>query len=198
MPSIPAASTIPAQAFRFLELDPISSFADGAPEAAAAAEVYPESLRMVLEVAEWSFATRLAQLAEADLLDDDVADDDLPHVFVLPDDCVAVREVLGLDVAWRLDQTYLRCDTGGPLKIRYTALIQNEARMPATVRTAVALQMAVLLAPRYMQTRTKRADLVEQLREAMGMALRQDARNASPQAVHDDAWAGRWDLEATR
>lgn len=197
MPSIPAAASIPEQAFRFLELEPISSFADGSPQAAAAAETYPEALRMVLERAEWSFASRVAQLAEAALNEGDVADDALPHVFVLPDDCVALREVIGLDVAWRVDQTYLRADAAGPLKIRYTALIQNETMMPATLRTAVALQMAMLLAGRYVQTRTKKADLVSQFDETLRLALRHDARNASPQSAYDD-WGGYWDREALR
>lgn len=192
-----AASSIPAQAFRFLEQAPISSFADGSPEAAAAAAVYPEALRMVLEVAEWSFASRIVQLTEASLLDGDQADDDLPYVYLLPDDCVALRHVYGLQVSWRRDMTYLRCSQPGGLRIRYTALIQNEARLPATVRTAIAAQMAVLLAGTYLTTRTKQADLRDVLTNAMGAALRQDGRMASPQSAYaeDGDW---WDREATR
>ena len=192
-----AASTIPAQAFRFLELAPLSSFADGTPEAAAASEVYPEALRMSLEVADWSFASRLVTLTEATVLDGDMVDPDLPHASLLPDDCVAIRRVHGLDVSWRVDQTYLRCTEAQTLRVRYTSLVKNEARLPATFRTAVAAQLALLLAGTYLTTRTKQVDLQDKLRETMGMALRQDARNASPQSAWADDFA-YWDREAVR
>lgn len=192
-----AASSIPAQAFRFLELAPLSSFADGTPEAAAAAEVYPEALRMVLEVADWSFASRVSVLTEATLLAGDQPDPDLPYVYLRPADCVALRRIHGLNVEWRLDQTYLRCTEAQTVKVRYTTFVQNEALLPATFRTAVAAQMAFLLAGIYLSTRTKQADLSNKLRELIQMALRQDARNASPQSAWDDDF-GYWDREAIR
>ncbi|WP_284262469.1 hypothetical protein [Roseicyclus amphidinii] len=192
-----AASTIPAQAFRFLELAPLSSFADESPEAAAAAAVYPEALRMALEIAEWSFASRIVTLPEAQLLAGDAADPDLPHVYLPPPDLVALREVHGLQVQWRLDMGYIRCTEPGPLRIRYTSLIQNETRMPATFRTLVAAQMALLLAGAYLTTRTKQVDLESRLERLTGLALRQDGRNASPQSAWDDDHE-YWDREAVR
>lgn len=197
MPQPISASLIPAQAFVFLQLAPLSSFADDSTEAADAARVYPEALRMVLEMAEWSFATRIALQTEADLLEGDQPDPDLPHVYVLPDDCVALRHVYGLQVSWREDQTYIRCTQPGTLRIRYTHLVANEARLPATFRTAVALQMAVLLSGKYLTTRTKAADLRADFDQALARALRNDGRKASPQPAYDedDFW---WDREAVR
>lgn len=197
MPQPISASLIPAQAFVFLQLAPLSSFADDSAEAADAARVYPQALRMVLELAEWSFASRIVQINEAELDGTEQPDPDLPHAYVLPDDCVSLRQIYGLDVAWRLDEPYLRCTEPGPLRIRYTRLITNEARLPATVQTCVALQMATLLAGKYLTTRTKIADLKNDLAEAVSRALRNDGRNASPQSAYDEDH-GWWDREAVR
>lgn len=193
MPLPTAAATIPAQAFRNMGMDPIGSFADTTPEAAAAAEVYPTALKMVLEVAEWSFATRVVQLGEATPTDDYTVDDDFPYAYVLPADLVALREVLALNADWRIDMGFLRTNVGSPLKIRYTAWIEREDQLPAHVQNAIALQMAVLLAPRYVQARTKQADLITMASNALDDALRYDGRNASPKSMSGAAWVGNWD-----
>lgn len=199
MPLPTAAASISAQAFRFMGLDPISSFADDSPQAQAAAEVFGEALRVVLEVAEWSFASRVVQLGPAELADpDDIADPELPHVYVLPSDLLALREVLAIEPRWRIDKGFLRTDQAGPLKIRYTALIDREDLIPATVRQAIALQMAVQMSGRYVQTRTKQVDLRETYAEVLGRALKHDALNASPRDAYGGRWGGWWAEEAVR
>lgn len=178
-----AASTIVQQAFRALELAAPSSFGDESPQAAAAAEQYPEALRMCLEVADWSFASDIAALPAAIPGTDVVADPDLPHAFVLPDSFVALRQVYEAD-NWRIDRQFLRTDMSGPLRIRYTALITDETRLPAWFRLAVALRLASLVSPQWLGDVGKRDRIAQDAEITMRQALRMDARNASPK---------RWD-----
>lgn len=197
MPLPIATSSIVKQAFRFLSLRTPSSLADNSPEVQAAADVYPEALRMILEIAEWSCASRIVTLSEATELPGGAPDTDMPHVYLRPHDLVALREVYGIDVAWRLDMTYLRCDQPETVKIRYTALIQNEDTLSATLRTAVALQMAVLMQGSYPVTVTEQQRIEDRLRDTVRMALRQDRHTASPVSAYDESH-GWWDVEVLR
>lgn len=180
VPSPIATSTVVTQAFRFMEKAPISSFGDDSDEARAAAEQYPNALRMVLEIADWSFASVLRSLPEMDLPAGAASDPELPHVYALPAEALILREVEYGRARWRLDRDFLRVDRGGTIILRYTADIADETRLPAQVRTVVSLQLAVLLSPIYLATQTKRSQLAEMLREAVVQALRSDAQTASP------------------
>jgi hypothetical protein len=175
-----AAAKIAAQAFRFMELSPISSFADDTPQAQAAAEQYSLALRMVLEASDWSFASRRAALPQAVLPVTEAADPDLPFTYRLPGDAVMMREVIDQSVAWRADLQFLRADAAGPLDVRYTALITNEAALPATVQTVIALQLALLLAPLYVSTLSKRQELEKAYTKLVLQARQTDGRQASP------------------
>lgn len=201
MPTPIAASNIAAQAFRAMELGPISSFADESDQASDAAEQYPVALKGILETADWSFASRLASLAPADPPADDAAfqtDDDLPGLFVLPADCVTLREVRPNTVRWRLDQGYLRASQTTALTIRYTRLVENEAQLPAAVQTAVAYRLATLLAPRWVNSRTKRQDLKQDATDLQKEAERTDAPMASgtPHSGTGESYVD-WVSEAT-
>lgn len=198
MPQPIATSTIVAQAITALEIGEVSSLADDTPEAQMAAEFYPEAMRLCLEAgrSEWSFAEHLVQLPElAALPADHLADPDLPHVFALPADLVVLREVIDT-CRWRRDSLGLRTDRAGPLRVRYTRVIGNEDRLPASFRTAVALQLAVLMAPRWLTTQSKRAQLQQDLGLALQNALRSDSRQASQRSYRaGDDWG--WSREAT-
>lgn len=174
-----AASTIAAQAFRFMELGPISSFQDDSEQAQGALEQFPIALAMCLERADWSFASRYVSLPPSELQLAQVGDPALPYIFTIPGDCVQVREVQPFRAQWRIDGTTLRCSVQGPLILRYTAAIVNEARLPATFQTAVSYQLALLLAPRWMSVRTKIVDLAQAQERALERALEVDARSAS-------------------
>jgi hypothetical protein len=196
-----AAASVPAQAFRLMELEPISAFADDTPQARDAAGQYPVALQMVLENTDWSFASRLASLPELAAV---ALDPDLPHSYALPGDCVALREVMEPGVRWRLDADGLRADVAGPLRVRYTARVTDEVRMPATVRTLLALQLAALLAPRWMPNRAKIEGLEVRLDRALTEARRSDARTAGTRRADgrdiDTGWRGGdgdWVTEAT-
>jgi hypothetical protein len=198
MPTPIAASTIVAQAFRFMEASPISSFDDDSEQAQAAAEQYPTALAQCLEAADWSFASTLAFLPPAELPVTGVADPDLPYLFALPGACVRVQEVGDGDVRWRRDSLGLRADDVGPLRIRYTATVSNETSLPANFRLAVALHLAVLLGPRWLTTQSKMQALQSQAEDALKKAIRQDARNASSARYDGGADEGDWVTEAIR
>ena len=198
MPTPIAASTIVAQAFRFMEASPISSFDDDSEQAQAAAEQYPTALAICLEAADWAFASTLAFLPQAVLDPVQAIDPDLPYVFSLPAGCSRIQEVGDGDMRWRRDLLGLRADDPGPLRIRYTAEITNEAALPANFRLAVALQLALLLAPRWLTTQSKIQGLQQQAEVALKTAMRQDARNAS-QARYDGLEdQGDWARDAIR
>lgn len=195
-----ATSTIVAQAFGMVELSPPSSFADDTPQALDAAQHYAQALDICLEMVDWSFASRMVALSTAALPEGVIADQDLPFTFRLPGDCIALREIKLQGVRFRLDETILRADQPGPLPIRYTRRITNEAALPASFRTLVAVQLAVLLSPRWLGVDAKRARLLDQMPVAQATAARIDARSASATPWGDGRSGGSsdWVTEALR
>jgi len=193
-----STSTIVAQAFRYMEASPIASFDDASEQAQAAAEQYPNALRLCLEAADWSFASVLVHLPEALLTLGVIADPDLPYAYAPPGDAVRLHEVGDFNTAWRLDRDFLRADDPAPLRLRYTSLDLNEAQMPATFRDAVALRLACLLGARWLTTQSKMQDLESRAQLQLKTAMRQDARTASQQRYDDLAQPDDWVSEATR
>lgn len=194
----PATSTIVSQAFRFMELSPVSSFGDDSDEARAAAEAYPDALRLCLEFADWSFASVTRQLHAATGADV-AADDALPYFYYLPPDLVMVREMgdgLGTTI-WRRDAEGLRADDAGPLRIRFTKLTQNEASLPAMFRTAVAYHLAGLLGPRYGLPASKLQRITDEGGRALATAASKDARQASDLRYDGRPDQGDWVTGAT-
>jgi hypothetical protein len=178
MPTPIAASTIAAQAFRELEMAPISSFADDSEQAAAASEQYPQALNMCLAAADWGFASVFHTLSASDQPTDSTIDPDLPQFYTLLGDVIVLREVGDRYTRWRQDRDGLRSDTGAPLRIRYTGTVSDEASLPARFQLAVALHLASLLAPRWLGTASK----VQDLSKRAGIALKQAAREFSRSA----------------
>jgi hypothetical protein len=177
------ASGIVAQAFLHMELSPISGPDEDTPQAIDAARILPDALDMSLEAVDWSFASRLVFLPEVTDLPDPLAiDPDQPHVYQLPGDLLAVREVGDSFSRWAIDGEFLRADIAPPLRLRYTARVTDAARMPATFRTAVSLQLAYLMSPRWVTTQSKRDQITRELTETIARAAKNDARNASPQS----------------
>lgn len=176
MPAPVATSTIVSQAFRLMELAPVSSFADDSDQARAAAEQYPVALDMCLEACDWSFASVSVDLPPLAALPAANADDALmPYAFALPGDCVVAREVGDRWTRWRRDRDLLRADQPPPLPLRYTARITNEAILPATFRTAVSYRLAALLAASWNGTAAKAANLENGALSALKTAMRNDA-----------------------
>jgi hypothetical protein len=197
MPDPIATSTIVAQAFRLMEKSPISSFADDSEEAAAAAEQYAIAMEMCLEACDWSFASVFVTLPEAaSLPSGNAADAALPYTYQMPGDCITLQEVGVVGDTWRRDRDLLRADAPGPLPVRYTGKITDEAKLPAIFRTAVAYQLAALLAPRWITTRTKVSDLQSYASQYLKQAMARDGRQASPMRYDGLADEGDWAARA--
>lgn len=200
MPVSISSSAIVAQAFRFMEVSSIAGFGDGSDEATMAAEAYPDALRTCLEWSDWSFASRFESLPQAVLPVVGGADPDFPYFFHLPDGLVRIHELrdsLG-DVAWRRDGEGIRADASGPLYVRYTRMIDSERDLPATFKTAVALVMAGLLAPRFGLTNTKLDRMEQMARGRLMTAAAQDGGQASAERYDDQVDSGDWVAGATR
>ncbi|MEM9579056.1 MAG: hypothetical protein AAF891_00095 [Pseudomonadota bacterium] len=193
-----AASSIAAQAFRFMELSPPSSFQDDSPKAAAAKEQYPLALGLCLELYDWSFARKHATLppiAEGSIEYDDPQ---LPGQFSIPGDMVKIRSTVPEDVSWRLDGLRIFASVTDALTIRYTYRVNNEALLPALFQTLVSYELAVRLAPTYVSSRTKRAQLKEDMAGAFDMAKRTDGHTASEKRYDGDDHFVDWAQEAIR
>lgn len=190
-----AASTIAQQAFRFMEVAPIGSFADDSPQAAAASEQYPLALNATLEAHDWSFASKIVRLAQIE--DTHPVDPDLTYRYELPSDLVALRRVYPKCLKWRRDGSEILCDQSGGLIIRYTRKITNEALLPATFQTAVALALAVRLAPAYVASRSKRAELKSDLAEAIAACWEAHKYDASGDRLDGRPEQPDWSAEAT-
>lgn len=198
MPTAIAASTIVAQAFRYMEASPISSFDDDSEQAQAATEQYTNALHQCLEAADWSFASQLKFLPPLTLPGTVAADPDLPYSYELPGGLLRIHEVGDAFTLWRRDAEALRADHPGPLRIRYTADVTNEAALPATFRDAVSLRLATLLGPRWLTTQSKLAELADRFQRTLKQAMRQDGNNASSSRYDDGPAGGDWVSEARR
>lgn len=185
MPAPIATSTIVAQAFRFMEMAPISSFGDDSEQAQSAADQYPVALDECLEACDWAFASRYVELSALTALPaGEVQDPVLPYVYVVPGDCIKIREMADKTVRWRRDGTLIRADQAAPLALRYTFRVQNESLLPSLFRTAVAARLAFLLAGRWVGNTQLQARL-EGLAEAR--------LKSAMKATSDDASLHRYD-----
>lgn len=197
MPLPIATSTIVAQAWRFLELSPISSFDDDTEQARSAADQYPNALRECLARADWSFASIVENLPLATRPQSVAEDPELPYFYKAPAGLVRLLEVGTPDTAWRLDRDGLRASDPAPLRIRYTGEITNEAALPAAFQAAVALRLALLLGPRWLGTQTKLRALAQQFDLELAAAKKQDSRSASGQRYDNSLTSGDdWSLTA--
>lgn len=193
-----ATANIVRQAFRFMEVTPPSSLADSSDAASDANEQYPIALNMCLEQEDFSFARRFAALTRANTPEGFSADPELPYFYPLPAKLLKLRKVITKNVKWRIDGIYLLSDSDGGISIRYTKEITDEMRVPATFQTAVSYQLANFLAPTYVGSRTKRADLTSDGANALRLAIDNDAVSASAARWDGQDDQGDWACEATR
>lgn len=189
-----AVSGIAAQAFRLMEMAPISSFGDDSEQGVSAAEQYPVALDMCLEASDWSFASRVASLPRAD---EASLDPLLSYAYMRPSDLVRLQDVTPDHAEWRLDADRLRADQPAPILIRYTARITDETRLPGLFKTAVAYRLASLLAPRWTTSANRAQALADQSDGFLSRAAASDRRSASARRYDGDARHGDWSQIAT-
>jgi hypothetical protein len=193
-----ATSGIVAQACRFMEIAPVSSFGDDSDQARDLAEAYPAAMAECLEKGDWSFASKLSRIHAYAVLPDGVLPDEaLPYLFAPPEGLIALRVVGDPWTAWRRDEEGIRADEAGPITVRYTRRVDSEALMPATFRRAVAARLATLLAPRWGGSVARIQWLEDQAEDALGrVALHSDARQASSLRYDGEPEQGDWVAEA--
>ncbi len=179
MPAAIATSIIARQAARLLEQSDLSHFGEDTPLAVAMAEMYPVALDKLLEMYDWEFASRLADLAEVVLGPGDVADVDFPHSFKLPADSVRLIAVKPDTVAWRADEKYVRADQATTLRIRYTRRTNQENLLPGLFRDAVAYDLAAMLGPQFLRTSRRVDGLRREAEASLAKARKSLARMAS-------------------
>ena len=187
-----ATSSIAALAFNHLELKPFASLADDRDEVIAANDLYPLALRSVLEAGDFSFASKMAVLARQTA---ETLDETLTAGFTLPDDFLRLQQVWPEGARYRIDGRAFLSDEDS-ITIRYSAIITNEDLMSAKAREAVALHLAALMAPRWLENRAKINDLRVMAEEAVTAALRVDRFSASPERYQDGTDVD-WATEAT-
>ena len=194
MPVSISTSTVVLQAFRAMELPGPSSLSEDSQEGRAAAEHYDTALDLCLEAADWSFASEVVALAQL-ATPAGARDPRLPFSFALPMQALVLREIVTAETRHRVDGRVVRCDRSGPILARVTTRLRDETAMPATFRTAVALQLAGLLAPQFVEVQSKVALLLDRQQEALARAARTDARTASPAGFMGEL-ASDWATEA--
>lgn len=199
-----ATSHIVSLAFLAMEKTPPASFADDSPEAALTERFYPVALQRTLERTDWSFASTYAELPQMTLPSGVATDPALPYAYAFPGDALQLREVGDGRTRWRVDGMdngrAIRADLSAPLPVRYTAKLQNEEMLPASFRDAVAYQLAIYLAPHFLGTQAKIAELEGRLERALKTAMREDARAAS-EARYDglsSSLSDDWVTQVTR
>lgn len=208
MPVSVATSEIVDQAVRAMELDPISSFGDDSDLAVDVAKAYPTALNFCFELEDWAFASVLCTLPPTVTPPttpfgtpypgvNAEPDPGLPYKYTLPGDCVRLREVYD-NVSWRLDGRFLRADQDGGVMVRYTARIEYEQKLSPSFINLVSLRLALMLAPKWLQTGAKRKDLFALYDRAIV-----DARSADRTVSSGRRWDGGeaqadWVSEALR
>lgn len=202
MPTPIATGDIVTLAFLAMEKTPPASFADETEEAAQSAALYQTALDRCLERGDWSFASTWANLPPLVPAPTVPTDPALPYTYALPGDCVRLREVGDGTQKWRVDRlgdvTGIRANQSGNLAVRYTARIEAEALLPVAFRQAVALQLAVYLAPKYLGTSSKVDTLKRDLAMAIEDAQREDSRTASEARYDGLPDQSDWVMEARR
>ncbi|MEM9782736.1 MAG: hypothetical protein AAF899_09690 [Pseudomonadota bacterium] len=189
-----AASSIAQQAFRYMETSELASFGDDSDQARAAAEQFPQTRNAALARADWSFASELISLSEAQTA---VADPDLPYAFVLPSRVLKLREVKADPrPRWRIDRRLLRADMAGPILIRATVQIDDETKLPAEFQNYVSRRLAAALSPRFASAANRARLLMEAAEADFEEALLADRAQASAERwdgrdpTYSDDWVG--------
>lgn len=195
-----ATSTILPQAFRIMEVSPPSSYDDNSEKARAAREQYPTARDMVLERYDFSDSRWVVTLAQYTLSEarQEYPDPNLPFTVRLPDGMLKLRCVYDGDTfKWRKDGRLIRFDKDiETLTIRGSRRIEREPDMDATTRTLIAYQLAALLAPRFVTTRTKKVTIRNEMAEVASVAIANDAHTAAAYQL-DGYEDGDWVEAAT-
>ena len=112
------------------------------------------------------------------------------YEYILPADCLQVREVKDLDDdGWEVvSERRLYCDDAGPISLTYTKDVTDCGAFPPRFVVAVAMRLAVEIAEQLTQSNTKQEILIAKADRALRRARMADGREGPPLKQR----AGRW------
>jgi len=165
-----------------LRASAIADIAEDSIEAQNCARYYPQCLKLLLERHDWSFATRIASLAE---LSDNPRASEWLHAYALPADCATPKRLVppadGALVCWPVEWGQAFIVEAGLLFTQIAGAILEyssddvpEAVMPALFADALAYALAARLAVPIRDSREMKGQLLQQAELAAARAVADD------------------------
>jgi hypothetical protein len=166
----------------------INSLTEDSPNARSCNTAYEARRDALLRKHRWRFSIKRAQLA-ASTTEPDFGP---AAIYPLPADYLLLidpdPESNFNDRDWQLESDGIHSDASAPLEIRYVAKITDPNAMDPLFREALSADMAVELCEEITQSNTKKASLVEDLKDALAAAKRANAFESIAQDSPEDTW----------
>jgi hypothetical protein len=174
-----------------LRAPPIADIGEASIEAAECARYYPQCLKLLLERHDWSFATRIATLAELTV---NPRASEWLHAYALPADLATAKRLVPPVEGWRwpvalpvaavlapfiIEAGVLYSQVAGAI-LEYSSNALDEAAMPGMFMDALAYALAARLAVPLRDSRDAKGQLLQQSEVAMQRAIADD-RNRQPE-----------------
>ena len=148
---------------------------------------WDDILNEVLAEAPWTFAQKRAALA---LLAQDPVfnDDDMRFVYAKPSDFIKVNFINNPSATWKVEGDQI-LSNWSPLKIIYTARIDDPSKYFPLFTSALATRLAAEIAPKLSESKTMKKDLLKEYEEIrLPRAISGDSQQGSPQQPIQDEW----------
>ncbi|MEO8375789.1 MAG: hypothetical protein ABI471_11225 [Sphingomonas bacterium] len=182
-----ASITICNLALGELRASAIADIAEDSIEAQNCARYYPQCLKLLLERHDWSFATRIASLAELSV---NPRASEWLHAYALPVDCATPKRLVppleGVVACWPVEWRQAFIVEAGLLYtqipgalLEYSSDDVPEAVMPALFADALAYALAARLAVPIRDSREMKGQLLQQA-ELAAMRAMADDENREP------------------
>ena len=166
---------------------PVTSIDDDSTNAKALKRVYDSSLRSILAVSKWNFATKRALLS---LSTDTLAWYDTGEgiIYNKPSDVIRIFGVNSPTAIWREEGDYIISDTSG-LGLRYVYFVEDTTKFPSYFVDAFVDRLSADIA----YTIVNSASLGQTFKElyisiSLPNAMSLNAQAGTQQFVKDDAW----------
>jgi len=173
--------------FALCGLNKITSLTDISPEAEIANQIYPTSLRTLLEEMMWTFATKRVNLSEVTNTQP-WATRGMTHQYSKPADMVKIFKTNPPRAFWRLEGEYILSDNTG-LGVQYVFLNDVASSYPPKVVEALAAKFAADVSY-YSLNDPKRTEQLTTMYESVLLpkAMSSDSQNGTPYLTQDDYW----------
>lgn len=176
---MPSKTDIANMALAEIATDPINTIEEASFGARECRRFYDQALRELLEVQDWSFASKRAALAELVIN----TRSEWAHAYAMPDDCASPRairypgEVYSRgdinEHAYEIEDAVLYTDIAGAV-LDYTRTSISESAMPAMFARALALSLALHIVMPIKKDRALKGDLIKQYEMEKERAMADD------------------------